>query len=310
MSTIRIAVIGDLHTHWDDLDIAHFNRADYDLLLFTGDLGGGSRESSLRIARSLSRLATPTLVMPGNNDTIDIEELAAELAHRGAIRQLAAVRRGLEPAGADSPGIAGVRLCGYSAHRIGFGPAAVTLIAGRPHSMGGPELAFRPHMDAFYGVSSLTDSAARLRALIDAAETRDLLFLAHNGPVGLGDRPADMWGCDFRPGAGDWGDPDLSEAIEHARGSGRRVLAVLAGHMHLRTKCGRDRPWQTRRDGMLYVNAARVPRIFPAQDDVHRHHVAVTLTADSIEIAEVLVGQYGGQSIVSSKTAMRRSEMP
>lgn len=86
-ATIRIGVIGYLHTHWGDLDVAHFDRSEYDLLIFTGDLGGGSRDSSQRVARSISRLRKPALVMPGNNDTGDIAERVAELAHRGAIRQ-------------------------------------------------------------------------------------------------------------------------------------------------------------------------------------------------------------------------------
>jgi uncharacterized protein (TIGR04168 family) len=309
MSTIRIAVIGDLHTHWDDLDVAYFNRSDYDLLLFTGDLGGGSRDSTLRVARTLSKLAKPTLVMPGNNDVGDIDELAAELAHRGALRQFSAVLQGHSEAGRPGPEPM-VRLCGYSAHRIGPPSRSVTLITGRPHSMGGEQLSFGDHMLSAWGIESMAASAARLRALVDQADTQDLLFLAHNGPTGLGDEPIDMWGCDFKSGGGDWGDPDLSEAVEHAIARGHRVLAVIGGHMHLDTKCGRERPWQRAHEGVLYVNPARVPRIYSAHDDVQRHHVAVTVAPDSIEIAEMRVGQYAGQSIVSSSAAMRWSEMP
>jgi len=309
MSTIRIGVIGDLHTHWDEQDVAHFDRSDYDLLLFTGDLGGGSRDSSLRVARNLSRLRKPTLVMPGNNDTGDIGELAAELAHRGAIRQLSAVRRGDADLGASTAPPA-VNLCGYSSHPLGQGPTAITLITGRPHSMGGAQLSFGDHMQSAWGIDSLESSTRRLIELVDRAATRELIFLSHNGPTGLGDAPADMWGCDFKPGGGDWGDPDLAAAIEHAIGQGRRVLAVIGGHMHLRTKCGNERPWQVERRGVLYVNAARVPRIFVAADDVQRHHVAVTITPEAVEIAEMLVAQSVGQSIVSSSVVMRRVDIP
>lgn len=309
MSTIRIAVIGDLHTHWDDHDVVYFNGSDYDLLLFTGDLGGGSRDSTLRVARTMSKLAKPALVMPGNNDVGDVDELAAELAHRSAMRRFAAARRGLpgDEGEADEPA---VRLCGYSAHRIGPASRTVTLIAGRPHSMGGEQLSFGEHMLAAWGVESIAGSAARLIELVERADTRDLLFLAHNGPSGLGGEPTDMWGCDFRPDGGDWGDPDLAVAIEHAIARGHRVLAVVGGHMHLRTKCGRERPWQRERGGIPYLNAARVPRIFASADDINRHHVAITLELDAIEFAELLVGQYAGQSIVSSRAAMRWSETP
>ena len=86
--TFRFAIIGDLHTHWDEVDLAQFSRSDYDLLYFTGDLGGSGVDSSLRMARSMAGLRQPTLVMPGNHDTVDINELAAELAHQNGLNQL------------------------------------------------------------------------------------------------------------------------------------------------------------------------------------------------------------------------------
>jgi uncharacterized protein (TIGR04168 family) len=286
MAQIRIGVIGDLHTHWDAVDVAQFNRANYDLLLFTGDLGGGTPDSSLRIAKEMSHLRTPTLVMPGNNDTGDIAELAAELAHQGGMRRLLAMRDEGTPA--DVP----VRLCGYSTHPLSH--ADVTLIAARPHSMGGASLSFPQHMRATYGVDSIEQSAERLRALVDQADTDQIVFLSHNGPLGLGDAPNDMWGCDFKADGGDWGDPDLTDAIDYAANRGRRVLAVVAGHMHLRTKCGRERPWQVEQDGIQYINAARVPRIFAANDDVRRHHVELIIGDGTAEANEIFVPESAG----------------
>jgi uncharacterized protein (TIGR04168 family) len=281
MSEIRIGVIGDLHTHWDDIDVVQFNRSDYDLLVFIGDLGGGTSDSSLRIARSISRLHKEALVIPGNNDVCDMAELAAELVHRSGLQHLASLRTGAEHRPA-------VRLCGYSSHRLTRDALDLTLIVGRPHSLGGSELSFPSHMSSNYGVESLEQSAERLRGLVDAVETDDVIFLSHNGPTGLGDQPVDMWGCDFKPGGGDWGDPDLEHAIEHALDRGKRVLAVVAGHMHLRTKQGAERDWITERRGIHYVNAARVPRILAVQDDIQRHHVALTVRTDGMTIEEVL----------------------
>ena len=287
MTTLRLGIIGDLHTHWDYVDIAQFADTAYDLLFFTGDLGGGTRESSLNIARVMSRLRHRVLVMPGNNDTFDIEELAAELTHRGGLRKLAAMR-------SSDPGDAAadersVNLCGYSTHRVTRGDVDVTFVAARPHSLGGPELSFPEYMSSTYGIDSMDASTQRMRELVDQVETRHVIFLAHNGPTGHGDEPDDMWGCDFKPGGGDWGDPDLAAAIDHARGLGKVVQAVIAGHMHLNTKCGRVRPWRAERDGILYVNAARVPRIFEADGDVHRHHVALTISRTGVDVEEVLV---------------------
>jgi uncharacterized protein (TIGR04168 family) len=287
--TFRIGIIGDLHTHWDAVDVAQFNHSDYDLLLFTGDLGGGTRSSSLRMARMMSRLEKDTLVMPGNNDTGDIAELAAELSHGAGIKHLSAIRAGTFGGRQTS-----VRLCGYSSHRLQREGVDVTLIAARPHSMGGPSLAFPQHMAAHYEVGDLAASRQRLLALVDRAPTRRIVFFAHNGPTGLGEAPDAMWGCDFKPNGGDWGDPDLTSAIDHAHARGLQVIAVIAGHMHLRTKCNRQRPWLQERDGIAYVNAARVPRIFASGDDVHRHHLAMEVSPEGVVVTEVHVPQDGG----------------
>lgn len=286
MTSIRIGVVGDLHTHWDDVDVAQFARTDYDLLFFVGDLGGGTPESSLRVARSISRLEKDVLVMPGNNDTGDIAELSAELSHRMGLSRIAAMR-----SGADHR--TSIRLCGYSKHRLTRDSVDVTLITARPHSLGGPALSFPDHMSMNYGIDSIDASFERLRVLIDESETERLLFFSHNGPTGLGDAPDDMWGCDFKPGGGDWGDPDLELAIDHALAIGKRVLAVVAGHMHLVTKGGQERTWITERNGIVYVNSARVPRIFASDDDVHRHHVSLVVTANEVEVSEILVPEHG-----------------
>ncbi len=282
---IRLGIIGDLHTHWDDVDIWQFANAPYDLLFFAGDLGGGLADSTLRVARSISRLRQPTLVMPGNNDTVDVEELAAELALQGGVSKIMAITR--DSAASD------VRLCGYSLHELRAPGLAVDLIAGRPHSMGGPQLSFPDYMASTYAVHSLADSTERLCGLVDASSAEAIVFLAHNGPTGLGEEAGDIWGCDFKPGGGDWGDPDLALAIDYARDRGKRVLAVVAGHMHLRTKHGEERPWLLDRNGTLYVNSARVPRIFSGQDDVYRHHLEMRISLEGVAVQELMVPESG-----------------
>ena len=79
-----------------------------------------------------------------------------------------------------------------------------------------------------------------------------------------------------------------SEWIAYARAGGKRVLAVIAGHMHLRTKQGVERPWREERDGTVYINSARVPRIFSAADGTRRHHLAMCISANGIVVNEVL----------------------
>lgn len=285
---IRIGIVGDLHSHWDELDVALFDRSDYDLLLFTGDLGGGTESSALRTARTIARLRKEALIMPGNNDTAHMAALTEEIGGYAVATSVAvqgggatALAMSFEPA---------VNLCGYSLHRVNRGALDLTIIAGRPHSLGGPTLSFPEHMRTRHAVADLQDSQRRLCDLIDAASSRNLMFLAHNGPTGLGDQPADMWGCDFKPDGGDWGDPDLEVAVDHARRQGKNVMAVVAGHMHLQTRCGLERPWLRRVDGTCYVNASRVPRIFYRNGAIHRHHVALTISAAGAEAREVLIG--------------------
>ncbi len=288
--SFRLGIIGDLHTHWDNVDVAQFSRSDYDLLFFTGDLGGGSIDSSLRMARLMAALQQPTLVMPGNNDTFDINELAAELAHQRGLNMLQSIVH--NSAEERNPEL-GISLCGYSHHRLHIGDDEVSLLAARPHSMGGPNLSFPEYMVETYGIESIAESAERLCRLVDEVESDRIIFVAHNGPTGLGEQPHDMWGCDFKPGGGDWGDPDLAAAIDYARAQGKSVLAVIAGHMHLRTKQGEQRPWKQTIEGTVYVNAALVPRIFSGKDDVYRHHVVMRLDKEGIEFEEMLVPEYG-----------------
>lgn len=280
----RMGIVGDLHTHWDETDVRQIAAREYDLLFFTGDLGGGTSDSCIRMARLIARLRQRALVMPGNNDTVDIERLAVELNHQQGLNEILAIT-GQSAAGT-------VSLCGYSHHRIAVQGRQISLIAARPHSMGGPELTFPDYMAQTYGINSLAESESRLRDLVDSAAD-EIIFLAHNGPVGLGGEPADIWGCDFKPGGGDWGDTDLAAVVDYARAQGRAVLAVIAGHMHLRTKQGEERPWQRHHEDVVYVNAARVPRIYSTGDDVVRHHVELRITATGLEFVEVLLPQPG-----------------
>jgi uncharacterized protein (TIGR04168 family) len=284
----RIGIVGDLHGFWDDWDARYFGTTDYDLLLFTGDLGSGTRNDGVRIARSMGRLAKPALVMAGNNDVEFVSEMAAELGHQ---RGLSALVRATPSSPISGLGSASgqVRMCGYSMHPLTLAGREVALVAGRPHAMGGGELSFPHRLKERYGVTSMAESTERLCALVDQVPCADVIFLGHNGPEGLGDDPADLWGCDFKPGVrADWGDPDLRAAVARARARGLNVRAVIAGHMH---RAPHDDAREITRvvDGTLYLNPARVPRIFSRREAGVRHHVLLELGAQTVSAREVLV---------------------
>jgi uncharacterized protein (TIGR04168 family) len=281
-----IGVIGDLHSAWDEIDVDYFNGSRYPLLLFTGDLGGSGARDGLRIAKSLSHLTRPALVMLGNNDVEQYARVAAELTYR---RSRAGLMGDLRSEPPPPPGSGHAETCGYSSHHVRLGAEELTIIAGRPFAMGGSELSFSRALEESYGVQSLADSTARLKELVDGASTRDLLFLSHNGPSGLGGQPSSLWGSDFRREGGDWGDADLTGAIAHARARERRTLAVIAGHMHWSLKGGGLRESRLERAGTLYVNAARVPRIVVTDGQRKRHHLALSMKDGRASVQDVVV---------------------
>ncbi|MFT4624837.1 MAG: hypothetical protein ACI8PZ_003500 [Myxococcota bacterium] len=279
---VKLAIVGDIHGHWSNADTAWFGAADYDAVCVVGDLAGLRWSATLQMARALSALTVPTLLVPGNHDATHPAQLLAEMVGRPTYGDvLASVQR--RRAAALEDAIAPHTIAAYSAHPIGH----VTVIGGRPHSMGGPSLSFPGHLAAAWGVSSIQESAAKLCALVDAAPTDYLVFVAHNGPSGLGGRRSDIWGCDFRRDEGDWGDRDLAMAIDHARATGRRVLAVCAGHMHRRLRGGGERAWKVERAGTVYANAAVVPRIWSGA----RHHLDLRIDGSQVTIEDRWVGQ-------------------
>jgi uncharacterized protein (TIGR04168 family) len=291
MSCAKLAVIGDVHSRWTDFDIRYFNASDYDALLFTGDLPrvvGGIRE-----AHALAGLHKPAIVVPGNHDGVTLHQFLAELKHwpgvceRGASGQIMRMDDYRKALGA-------VQLGGYSLHALELGGRRFDCLVGRPHSMGGNRLYFAPYLRDRFGVCSLAESTALLKRLVDDA-AENLIFLAHNGPAGLGTEADAPWGCDFRPEAGDFGDQDWREAIDYARRQGKRVWAVIGGHMHHHLKRSkRWRRWTVELEGVRYVNAARVPRIFKHEGAVWHHHVEIIFSDAGVRCAEIQVAPETG----------------
>lgn len=282
---MNIAVIGDIHGFWDSHDTAFFNASTYDALLFVGDL---PRWTGTRaIAREIGRVTKPAWLIPGNHDGCTKRQLLAEmggspllcyLTSLGMQRRVAAMRVAL----------GAVRMAGYECFELEHD---LGLIVARPHAMGPDRFYYRHYMRSAHAVSNYAESADKLKSIVDKSPKR-LIFLAHNGPSGLGDQPHDIWGCDFAPEKGDFGDPDLRAAVDHAKHTGHQVLAVVAGHMHLYNP---DRQMTRTRhvdDGTtLYVNAAEVARI--RKQDSRRHHVALAIENDSIRAETVFVDAAG-----------------
>ncbi len=292
MRAERIAILGDLHGHWSARDNEYFDAEGYDLLLFVGDLGAGTLRDGLSVVRQLAHLKTPGLVLPGNNDALHMPEIHAELAHQSGKAELLRMMQKAARGRLSS--------CGFSAHRLVIGAPGqeeeVTLLAGRPCAMGGSEFSFREQVQERHGVGSLEGSRRKMRHLIDEVTTQAVLFMAHNGPTGLGEAPSDPWGRDFslsedldRVAPRDWGDSDLRDSIEYAREAGKQVLCVIAGHMH-RGKDGAARPLLTMKEEITYINPAVVPRLTPSGAGTTHHHVSLEIKRNSTKMRyEVVV---------------------
>jgi uncharacterized protein (TIGR04168 family) len=276
---MRIAIIGDVHEHWGDEDLAFFASESFDLLLFVGDLPGFSHRNTESVARSIAGVQTPAILIPGNHDgTSPLQVLAeatrigCDLARWAAPQQVRVerLRAALGP----------VQLAGYSVHpRGGF-----DVVAGRPHAMDGRHLSFAPYLEHRFSISDWEASSKRLRKCVDRC-TQPIVFLSHNGPSGLGGTRDDLYGRsdpEF-----DNGDPDLAMAIAYAREEGHIVLASVSGHMHHRGDGGMRR-WTLEKDGVRYINAARVPRVFQRDGRTLRHCVELTVDRATTRVREIL----------------------
>lgn len=288
MSDFRIAVIGDVHDCWNERDVEYFNASDYDLLLFVGDLPGRTHRSLLKVAGAIAPVTKPLLLMPGNHDAVSLRQLWGEITQdRGMIeKQSANQERRVEDLGA-ALGTAD-RIAGYSIHPQSADGFAFDIIGARPHSMGGAGIpGYAPYLKRRFTVDSQESSAELLKQIVDRTENERVLFLAHNGPTGLGAERTSIFGRDFHKEGGDFGDPDLEAAMAYAR-ERKTVLGMVAGHMHHRCKGGGTRPWLVERAGTFYLNAARVPRIFKQDGRSCHHHVEIRLNETGARIFEVL----------------------
>ena len=285
---MKIAVVGDVHLVWDERDVRALDACGYDLILFVGDLAGYGAVGAIEVGRSIRELRTPTLVMPGNHDAVTLAQLAAEVLRTPRLRLAReALALGMHTRVQQlTAALAPVPLCGYSLHH--FEALDLSVLAARPHTLGGERLGFRRYLAKRFGVQRMTESISKLCALFDQIPNdRRILVLAHCGPHGLGDKRTAIYGCDFLPTEGDWGDRDLSAALAYAREHGKRVLGVVAGHMHHRLRGGGERVWHVERDGLFHVNAARVPRKRRGPAGEERHHVRITLEGERAQVDAV-----------------------
>ncbi len=261
-----LLVVGDVHDQWREEDTAFVERGAQDLVLFVGDLGDENAELVARLAA----IRAPRVFMLGNHDAWQSFS-----------------RKAPTPALLDSLAALGADHLAYSLRELP--EAGISLVGARPFSWGGPSLRSPELYERLYAVRDHQESAQRIAAVAARAAQRDVVILAHNGPAGISLHTRDIWGKDFgRQPGGDWGDRDLELAIDAIEASGRRVRAVIAGHMHDRLSHprGRQRDRFARRRGTWFVNAAVVPRLRARDGMQLAHYVRLVLAGGALQQLE------------------------
>ncbi|XP_021735814.1 uncharacterized protein LOC110702422 [Chenopodium quinoa] len=148
---------------------------------------------------------------------------------------------------------------------LDFPKLKLSVVGGRPFSLGGDKLFRKKLLKARYGVQNMEESAQKIHmAAIGTPEDHSIIFLSHNGPTGLGSSVDDMCGKDWE-GGGDNGDPDLEQAISLLKETSTySIPLVVFGHMHKEmVDRGSRKMVFVASDNTMYLNGTIVPRVKP-----------------------------------------------
>jgi len=294
---LKIAVVGDIHDQWETVDNITLTHLGVDLALFVGDFGN----ESVEVVRKITELALPKAAIMGNHD---VWYTASAWG-----RKKSPYDHSKEDRVQQQLDLFGDVHVGYG--KLDFPELNISVVGSRPFSWGGPEWKNKEFLRDRFGVNNFAESTARIVEAANQSLCSTIIFLAHNGPVGLGDKREDSCGRDWLTEGGDHGDPDLTEAIAKTRASGKKIPLVTFGHMHhqlrhtkekLRTVVNLDE------FGTIYYNSASVPRILEENGKKLRNFSFISLVNGIVEgISLVWVGE--DFTIVSEKIFYNRQEL-
>lgn len=295
---LTIAVVGDVHDQWELIDNASLEALGVDLTMFVGDFGN----EAVSVVKRVAALKLPKAVILGNHDA------HYSASKRG--RQKCPYDPTQEDRVQQQLDLLGEHHVGYS--KKDFPALHLSVVGSRPFSWGGSKWRNQEFYRQRFGIEGFEASTERMINAVKATAYPTTIFLAHNGPKGLGDSPHDVCGRDWHPPGGDYGDPDLASAIAQTRQLGKRIPLVTFGHMHHRLRhTKRYQRTAVVRDeqGTIYLNAAAVPRILETEERDRLHNFfLVSLTNNSVsQIRLVLVAE--NFSIVQEKIFYREVEV-
>ncbi|GAV79971.1 Metallophos domain-containing protein [Cephalotus follicularis] len=249
-TSVRIAVVGDVHDDWNlQEDTKALQLLQPDLVLFTGDFGN----ENVELVQSVADLRVAKAVILGNHDCWTTQEFSGKKKDR--------VQLQLECLGEEH----------VAYRRLDFPLFKLSIVGGRPFSHGGERMFRKRLLSARYGVKDMDGSAKRIyEAALGVPEDHLVILLAHNGPTGLGSNSNDICGKDWVFGGGDNGDPDLAQAISQLKEATEFVIPlVVFGHMHKELAHGNGprKMIVVEPDNTVYLNGAIVPRVKRLIDD-------------------------------------------
>ena len=276
-TSARIAIVGDVHDFWDEGDEAALRQLGVDLVLLVGDFGN----ESVEVVRSIAQLGLPKAVILGNHDAW---YSATEWG-----RKKCPYDRQQEDRVQQQLDLLNEAHVGYG--KLDCPALGLTVVGGRPFSWGGSTWKNESFYQSRYGVKSFEESTDRILAAVRSAAYETVIFIGHCGPTGLGDSAEDPCGKDWQPIGGDYGDPDLAEAIAQARKLGKSIPLVAFGHMHHQLRHTKERLRKSidvHSTGTVYLNAANVPRIKQTERGTIRNFSLVTLQAGKVSEASLV----------------------
>ena len=269
--SITIAVVGDVHDRWSEADNLALQHLNVDLALFVGDFGN----ESVGVVRQVSAVPIPKAVILGNHD--------AWYSASDWGRKKAPYDKSQEDRVQQQLDLLGESHVGFS--KLDFPQLDISVVGSRPFSWGGDTWRNSQFYRDRYDIKSFKESTQQIINSAENASSETLVFIAHNGPTGLGSSTESICGRDWKEEGGDYGDPDLTAAICQIQALGKSIPLVTFGHMHheLKIPRGKRRKIVEVRDKTVYFNAACVPRAIETPEGAKRSFSLVTLNAGIVE---------------------------
>lgn len=293
---IKIAVVGDIHDLWEAEDAIALHELGVDLVLFVGDFGN----EAVEVVQMIASIDIPKAAIMGNHD--------AWYTASDWGRKRCPYDRDKEDWVQEQLDLLGEAHVGYG--KLDFPEFKLSVVGSRPYSWGGEAWKNHEFLRERCGVNNFEESVERIVAAAKSAAYETIIFMGHNGPVGLGDRPEDPCGKDWQPLGGDYGDPDFASAIAQTQALGKKIPLVTFGHMHHTMRHTKEKLRTAifaSPEGTVYLNSASVPRIIQTQSDRLRNFSLVSLEAGVVcQISLVWVGK--DYTVVSEKLLYQRPE--